>query len=180
MQFDLATLKALGGDTFVSPMAFIRRPHLVSLGEHTAIDWGVYITTAADIGDFVHIAPYVTVIGGAKALFVAKHFSTIAAGSRIICGSDEHKGAGLVGPTIPEPYKDIIKIAPIVLEKFANVGTNVVIMPGVTLGEGSVVGSCSLVNKDTDPWGIYVGVPAKKVGERPKDTMLAYAEKLGY
>lgn len=179
-QYDKKLLKACGQDVFISANVEIRRPHLVIVGEHTAIDSGFYLTTAAQIGDYVHIAPYITVIGGPKAHFTMKHFSTLAAGSRIICGSDEHKGRGLVGPTIPTQYQDPMKLAPVVFEKFANVGTNVVVMPGVTLAEGCVVGACSLVTKSTEPWGIYVGTPAKKVGERPREIMLQYAKELGY
>ena len=41
-------------------------------------------------------------------------------------------------------------------------------MPGVTIGEGAVVGSNAFVNKDLEPWGIYVGTPVHKVGERRK------------
>jgi acetyltransferase-like isoleucine patch superfamily enzyme len=47
------------------------------------------------------------------------------------------------------------------------IGAKSVIMP-VTIGEGAVIGAGSFVNKDLDPWGIYVGSPAKKIGERPK------------
>ena len=41
-------------------------------------------------------------------------------------------------------------------------------MPGVTIGEGALVGANAFVNKDLEPWGIYVGAPCKKVGERKK------------
>ena len=35
-------------------------------------------------------------------------------------------------------------------------------------GEGAVIGAGSFVNKDCEPWGIYVGSPARKIGERPR------------
>ncbi len=180
LQYDKSLLKSCGDDTFVSANVEIRRPQLVSIGSHTAIDSGFYLTTSAEIGDYVHLAPYITIIGGAKGLVVFKDFSTLAAGSRVICGSDEHKGYGLVGPTIPDEFKDRMKLAPVVFERCANIGTNVVIMPGVTLGEGSVVGACSLVNKSTDPWGVYVGIPAVKVGERKREKILSYVKALGH
>ena len=44
------------------------------------------------------------------------------------------------------------------------IGANCVIMP-VTVGEGAIIGAGSFVNKDLDPWGIYAGSPAKKIGE---------------
>ena len=43
-------------------------------------------------------------------------------------------------------------------------------MPGITIGEGAVIGSNAFVNKDVEPWRIYVGSPAKKIGERQKPT----------
>lgn len=179
-QYDYSLLKRYGEDTFISANVEIRRPNLVTVGSHTAIDTGFYCTVSADIGDYVHIAPYITVIGGAKGYWKMDNFSTLAAGSRIICGSDDHMGVGLVGPTIPEEFKDNITIAPVIFEKFANIGTGVVVMPGVTLAEGSVVGANSLVTKSTEPWTVYVGSPARPVKMRPKDKLLEYAKKLGY
>jgi len=172
---------AIGEDVVIGSNVEIRRPHLVSIGSHVAIDNGSYITTAAQIGDYVHIGPYVTVIGGPNAKFIMGHFTNLAAGCRVVCGSDRFMGEGLIGPaSLPDEYKDKMKVAPIVLESFANVGTNAVIMPGITLAEGSVVGACSLVTKSTEPWTIYIGVPARAVKKRPRATMLRYAAELGY
>ncbi|MCR5303076.1 MAG: acyltransferase, partial [Lachnospiraceae bacterium] len=50
----------------------------------------------------------------------------------------------------------------------AYIGANCTLLPGVTIGEGAVVGANALVTKDLEPWGIYVGSPAKKIGEREK------------
>ena len=47
-------------------------------------------------------------------------------------------------------------------------GTGSVIMPGVTIGEGSAVGALSYVNKSLGSWGIFGGIPAKKLKERDK------------
>jgi putative colanic acid biosynthesis acetyltransferase WcaF len=38
--------------------------------------------------------------------------------------------------------------------------------PGVNVGEGAVLGLASVASKDLDPWGVYVGSPARKVKER--------------
>jgi galactoside O-acetyltransferase len=56
----------------------------------------------------------------------------------------------------------------VVIEKDAFLGTNVVVHPNVTIGEGAIIGSNSLVVKDIEPWSINVGSPCKKIGERPK------------
>lgn len=179
-RYDLTLFKQVGEDVFVSANVEIRRPHLVTIGNHVAIDTGMYLTTAAEIGDYIHIGPYVTVIGGARGLLRMGNFTSIAAGSRLICVSDLFTGEGLIAtPGISEEYT-VHKVAPIVFEDFVNVGTNAVIMPGVTLGVGSAVGACSLLTKDTEPWTIYMGTPARPVKVRPKKKMLEYAKKLGY
>jgi acetyltransferase-like isoleucine patch superfamily enzyme len=178
--YDQSLLKSCGENTFISNNVEIRRPHLVTVGNNTAIDSGFYCTVSADIGDYVHIAPYITAIGGAKGFWKMDHFATLAAGSRVICGSDDHLGAGLVGPTIPDQFKDDVTYGPVIFEKFANIGTNVVIMPGVVLREGTVVGANSLVTKSTEPWTIYVGNPARPVKVRLRDKMIEYAKCLGY
>jgi acetyltransferase-like isoleucine patch superfamily enzyme len=44
-------------------------------------------------------------------------------------------------------------------------------MPGANIAEGCSVGAMSMVNKKTTPWGIYVGIPAKRVKERNKEVL---------
>lgn len=178
--YDLTKLKSVGKDVFISKNVEIRRPHLIKIGSHNAIDAGFYCTTNLHIGDYIHIGPYVTVIGGAEGLLKMGNFTTIAAGSRIVCGSDLHLGAGLIGPTIPKRYRDDVLIEPVIFEDFASIATNVVISAGITLAQGTVVGANSFVNKDTEPWTIYVGNPAKPVKMRNKKKMIKYAKELGY
>ena len=49
----------------------------------------------------------------------------------------------------------------VTLKKNSAVGANTVVLPGVTIGEGSIVGAQSLVNKDIPPGEIWFGSPAK-------------------
>jgi acetyltransferase-like isoleucine patch superfamily enzyme len=180
MEYQYSNLKHVGYDVFISSTVEIRRPNLVEIGNHVAIDTGFYCTTTFKIKDYIHIGPYVTIIGGPHGECYMGNFTTIAAGSRIICGSDMHLGEGLIGPTIPNEYRDDVVIKPIIFEDFSSIGTNVIVNPGVTLAQGSVVGANSFVTKNTEPWTIYIGTPAKPVKLRKKDTMINYAKKLGY
>lgn len=179
-EYDYSKLKKFGTNVFISNNVEIRRPNLVSLGNHIAIDSGVYITTQLELSDYIHIAAYTTIIGGKNAVLKMGNFSGISAGCRLICASDEYLGNGLIGPTIPQKYHDNIICKPIIIEDYATIGTNVVVMSGITLGQGSVVGANSLVTKNTEPWTIYVGSPAKPVKIRPKEKMLMYGKELGY
>lgn len=42
------------------------------------------------------------------------------------------------------------------------------VSPGVNLGEGAVLGLASVATQDLEPWGVYAGVPARKVKERKR------------
>ena len=48
-------------------------------------------------------------------------------------------------------------------------GPNVIVLPGVHIGEGAVVGAGAVVTKDIPPYTVNVGIPARTVGERPKN-----------
>jgi putative colanic acid biosynthesis acetyltransferase WcaF len=56
--------------------------------------------------------------------------------------------------------------APITIGAGAWVAADVFIAPGVTIGEGAVVGACSRVFKDVPPWMVAAGHPAKVIKER--------------
>jgi acetyltransferase-like isoleucine patch superfamily enzyme len=55
------------------------------------------------------------------------------------------------------------KEAPVVLKKNCRIGSHSVVLPGVTVGENTVVGAMSLVNKDLPANCLAYGVPAKVV-----------------
>lgn len=180
-QFDYYQLHTIGENVFIHHNAEIKRPQLSNLGNHISIDYGFYCTTALALGNHIHIAAQTVVIGGGSGLLKMNHFSNISVGGRIICGSDEFLGEGLISAAgIPEEFKDNLKIEPIELEMFVNLGANVTILPGVKLAEGSVIGACSLVNEDTEPWTIYVGVPARPIKIRKREKMIEYAKQMGY
>jgi acetyltransferase-like isoleucine patch superfamily enzyme len=54
-----------------------------------------------------------------------------------------------------------IAVAPVVIEDCVWLGCNVVVLPGVCIGKGSVVAAGSIVTKDIPPNSLYAGVPAK-------------------
>ena len=87
-------------------------------------------------------------------------------GTKLITSINEHNGFRMV-EHLPEGQAKIIS-GDIVIEKDAHLGAACIVFPGVTIGEGAVVGANSLVKKDLEPWGIYVGTPCRKIGERTK------------
>jgi len=51
----------------------------------------------------------------------------------------------------------------VILKKNCRIGSHSVIMPGVTVGENSIIGAFSFVNRDIPNNTVAVGVPAKVI-----------------
>jgi acetyltransferase-like isoleucine patch superfamily enzyme len=64
---------------------------------------------------------------------------------------------------VPYKYQPMCRIAPITVKRGCWIGQNVVILPGVTVGEQCIVGANSVVTKSIPPRSIAVGVPARVV-----------------
>jgi len=59
-----------------------------------------------------------------------------------------------------------LKTADISIGAHAFVGARAFILPGVTVGEGAVVGACSLVTGAVAPWTVNAGNPCRQIRER--------------
>ena len=165
-----------GEDVRISELAVLARPELIEMGDHIAIDQWTYISTQLKMGSYIHIAPSVSIIGGAHALLVMGDFTNIGSGSRIVCATDDFT-QGLISPVVPIEHRTVIN-KPVVFERYATLGVNCTVLPGVTLGEGCIVGANSLVTKDTEPWTIYAGSPARPIKKREKERIIESANKL--
>ena len=171
--------KSIGEDVFIHKDVIIKHPDLCIIGSHVAIDNGATFSTQLEIGDYMHISPYVCTIGGKTTKVTFEDFTFVAAGTKIVTGSEDYTGVGLVGATIPIEYRKVI-FKDVTFKRFSGCGVNCSIMPGVTFGEGSILGANSLALSDLEPWTIYVGSPAKPIKMRDKHIILKYAKELGY
>lgn len=169
-----------GSDVIIDNDVTFKRPELIEIGNHVAIDKGFYCTTSLKIGDYVHISPYVTCIGGKEGKFITKGFNNIMAGARIVCGSDRFDDSGLFGAMIPKELKGTQIIEPVIMEEFSNIGTNAVVLPGSILRRGVLLTVGSVLIGDTEEWGIYKGNPAKLVKKIDGTKIIENAKKLGY
>ena len=173
----------VGEDVYLSPNIEIRRQHLVYMGDHIAIDSGFYCTTGLEIGCHVHVGPHVSVIGGANAKLIIGDFCTISAGTTIACMSDDFSGDGLVtAPGVPKEYMNEVSGGVLIMENFASIGMNASIKGVGLISEGVVIGMGAVVTRPIfDPWTVWVGNPARKIKDRPREKMLEYAKELtGY
>lgn len=130
----------------------------VTFGKHVIIDSFAFIVASAQcpvhIGDYVHIASFVSITGGPVTL---EDFTNVGAGSRLIAGSDDFH-ASLIGPTVPAEFRKVNRRG-ITLERHATLGANCIVFPGVTIPEGAAFGAGATVasSADVDPWTIYRG-----------------------
>lgn len=172
-------IKVLGHDVIIDDDIIVKQELTIN-GSHVAIDKGFYCTTKVSIGNYVHISPYVTIIGGKEGDFKAVGFNNIMAGARIVCGSDRFDDSGLFGAMIPKELKGTQIIKPIIMEEFSNIGTNAIVLPGTTLRRGVLLTAGSLLMGDTEEWGVYKGNPAVLVKKIDPTTIIKNAKKLGY
>lgn len=168
-------LKGLGfkryGTNFkLSKKAVIYNADKIEIGNNVRIDDFCILSGRLIFGNFIHIA-VCTRLSGSSAGITFNDFSGVSYNSTIIANSDDYSGEVLTNPMIPMKFRKIHP-APVVLGKHALVATHCVIMPGVTIGEGSAIGAMSLVLKDVEPWSIYYGIPAKRVKDRDKNIIV--------
>lgn len=165
-QAKLLGLARLGHEVIIWPHAKLVYTEQIEIGSCVIIDDFTFIVGAGGvkIGNFVHIASFVSITGGGR--FKIGNFATISTGTKIVTGTDTQAGPYLVGPVVPEEYR-LVDRSHVIINDYAHIGASATVLPGVTLGEGAVVGAGALVLKDCDPWTVYVGVPAKPIRVRP-------------
>jgi acetyltransferase-like isoleucine patch superfamily enzyme len=88
----------------------------------------------------------------------------IAAGVRII--TRKHGFSDMEHPISEQGYTN----APIVIKDDVWIGFNAVILPGVTIGRGSIIGAGAVVTKDVAPYSIVGGVPARLLKKRMRES----------
>lgn len=146
-------------------------PSRFSLGPLSQVDDFVFLFVGAGcrIGRNVHIASFCSVIGGGE--LIMEDFSGLSAGCRIITGSDDFSGPWMTNPTVDAEFTNVRR-GRVHIGRHAVLGTDVVVFPDVTIGEGAAVGAGAVIRKDLEPWGIYAGQNPRRIGSRDRDAIL--------
>lgn len=119
---------------------------------------GCHVGKGCFIGDNVRID------GGHAEMIIIEDGVSVAGGTRLLCHQRDFSNYYVGSDYLKLGY--IVK--PIVLKKGCLVGMESFVMPGVTIGEGAIVGAGSLVTKDIPAWTVATGRPAKVVKQIPK------------
>ena len=153
-----------------------RAPDLFKIGRGSIIDDFCYISARLEIGEFTHMANGCSVGGGGKErLCRIGDYSSISAGVKIWCGSDDF-AQDIVCLAPPEcgDIKDHFISGDVIFENMNAVGANSVIMPDNIIPEGTVIGALSYVPPKFkfEKWAVYAGTPIKFVKLRNRDNVL--------
>ncbi len=140
-------------------------PHKIALGERCSLEQGVYFNAAGGHSGGVTIAIGAgTFIGsgcefnGIESIRIGQT-CLIASGSRFI---DHNHGTDLGSPMKLQPEVS----APILVGSDVWIGTNCIVLKGVTIGDGAIVAAGSVVTKPVEAYTIVGGVPARLIRSR--------------
>lgn len=123
----------------------------VTIGEHTKLGTNVVVDGTSSVGSRVSIQT------GVYVCTYSIVEDSVFLGPCCVFTNDKYvtqKPFKLIGPTV---------------KKGASIGANALLFPGITVGEGAVVGSQAMVNSDVPPRTIFAGIPAKKIADVPRD-----------
>ena len=130
------------------------RARSLGFGEGTSIYHNSYVYGPVEVGRDTWIGPF-TMLDGSGGLTIGS-FCSISAGVQIYT-HDTVKWAVSGGVA---PYER----ARVAIGDCCHIGSHSVVTKGVTIGEHSVIGSCSLVNRDIAPYTVAVGAPCRSIG----------------
>jgi acetyltransferase-like isoleucine patch superfamily enzyme len=156
-----ALARSVGSALTINPGVGMRYPETFEIGESVFIGAQTFLQGRFDgrlrIGNHVWIGP--------QSYFDARDLTLEdyvgwGPGAKVL--GSTHTGRPVDLPIIQTD----LEIRPVLVEKWADIGTNATLLPGVTIGQGSIVGAGAVVTKDVPPYAIVAGVPATVIRSR--------------
>jgi acetyltransferase-like isoleucine patch superfamily enzyme len=166
--------KKLGKNCLISKKASFYNIEKISLGNNVRIDDFCILSGEISIGSFVHISAFCGLYGAKK--IKIGNYSGLSPRCTVFSAVDDFSGEYLINPMIPEEYTNVTG-GMVKLGEYVQLGANSIVMPNITIGDGSVCGAFTFVNKNLADWKIYTGIPAVYLKPRKK-TLLKFVEKL--
>lgn len=159
--------KSFGKKSVVDRPLTLRGGKYISIGKNVLIGRHIVITAwdntglekkpeliiedNVEIGDYSHItcANKITICSG------------VLTGKRILITDNSHGEFSLEQLRIDPKLRPVISKGPVYIGKNVWIGEKASIMPGVTVGEGAIIGANAVVTKDVPPYTLVAGTPAK-------------------
>ncbi|MBQ1784367.1 MAG: acyltransferase [Gammaproteobacteria bacterium] len=162
---------SIGRNVAISDRASFYGCSKIRIGNNVRIDDFCVLSAGAggiSIGNHVHLAVYSCLIGAA--LITISDFANVSSRVAIYSSSDDYSGATMTNPTIPEEFKSV-EHAPVSIGRHVLIGSGSVILPGAVLEDGVAVGALSMMRGHSKSFGIYAGVPARRIRDRRRDLL---------
>jgi acetyltransferase-like isoleucine patch superfamily enzyme len=160
--------KSVGKDPKIYRGSFFISPETIELGDYVKIDSTSVLCGPIVTGKYVHFGIGSVVYGGGKLLI--DDYSSLAARVILITGSDDYSGNFLSTASVDSSKRKIERNG-LIIEKYCLIGTGSIVLNGCSIREGVSIGANSLINKETEPWSIYVGSPARILRKRSKELL---------
>jgi len=161
--------KSIGSNVRISSDARIYGAERIIIGDNVRIDDFAMLATGEGyitIGNYCHITRNCN-LSGSFGIELCD-FSSMAANTVIYSASDDFTGDYMTNQAIPKEFTNL-RGGKVKLGRHVIIGASSVIIGASDIGEGCSLGAAAVViNKNLDPWGIYVGNPARRVNERKK------------
>lgn len=159
-------LRRFGSNVLISRKISIYSPEKITIGDNVRIDDFCILSGNIRFENNIHLAAGCYLFAGNSEIYF-EDYSGLSSRCTVYAASDDYSGEFLTNPMVPDEYRHVIS-APVSIGKHVVVGSGSTVLPGVSIAEGCSVGSMSLITKSTEPWGIYVGIPCKRLKDRSK------------
>jgi galactoside O-acetyltransferase len=177
-----AVLGGIGSSCLIEEDVRLQVPQRIYLGKRVFLGQYSYLdgqTSSLRLGNDVHIARFCTLRAGACGITLHDSVGIntrsyiegnggVEVGAYTLFSPGVHCISGnhvFENPDVPIKYQ-ATTYGKITIGEDCWLGTNVVVLPGITIGRGSVIGAGAVVTKDVPEFSIALGVPARVVGHR--------------
>lgn len=128
-----------------------------SAGEQINIEKGAMFNKEVSLGDYSGIGVNCELNGPVT---IGKYVNM---GPKVVVYTQNHSSSRTDIPMQKQGYDDV---KPVIIGDDVWLGRRVIILPGVTIGTGSVIGAGAVVARDIPPYSVAVGNPAKVIKNR--------------
>jgi acetyltransferase-like isoleucine patch superfamily enzyme len=163
--FSLKDFKKFGENVIFERGCLVFHPESISIGNNVYIGHNTilkgYFKNEMVIGDHTWMGPGCFLHSGGG-IEIGK---AVGIGPMVKIITSTHKEEDLSKPLI---FCDL-EFGKVIVEDACDIGAGAIILPGVKIGEGSIIGAGSVVAKDVEPYTVVAGVPAKVLRRRNED-----------
>lgn len=163
-------VKCEGDQVLVHTSCVLLNPEGLRLGNFVRIDPFCIVSSAGGvrIGDHVHVGAHSTLSGGAG--IEIESYAAMSHDVRIFTVTEDLSGRFMTNPTVPDALRRV-KSGRVVMKQHSGLCVGTVVLPGVTIGEGAMVGAMSIVRKNIPEWEMWFGAPAKRISGRRRNLL---------